>query len=95
MRNLFYNSIQLLKDLLNCLQKLYDAHHFEGNLLESTRGRWCVRYNDGTISMRMYYQNAEDYKEMFGGEVVHLGKPHEIYQSIPRYSLILDEEKKI
>jgi hypothetical protein len=33
-------------------------------------GKWRVRYPDGKISQPFNRQVAEDYKEMFGGEII-------------------------
>ena len=33
-------------------------------------GRFRVRYDDGEVSMPMYYNTARDYAEIFGGTVI-------------------------
>jgi hypothetical protein len=45
-----------------------EAEHLMG--WHQTYGEWRVRYPDGKISQPFSRQVAEDYAEMFGGEVI-------------------------
>lgn len=40
-------------------------------MIESSNGRFFVRYQDGQRSKRFHYANARTYANLFGGVIVH------------------------
>ena len=49
----------------------YKLFRIDGILLShANRGKFRVKYKDGAISQPFDWKTANDYKEMFGGEVI-------------------------
>lgn len=43
---------------------------FRNGGLEHFSGSFRVMYDDGRVSQRMYYHNAESYSLIFGGKII-------------------------
>lgn len=56
---------------LTTLRILIDKGRTGWGLVESTAGRFSVRYSNGQLSRPLYYKTARDYAEVFGGRVIH------------------------
>ncbi|MBX6653720.1 hypothetical protein ISF12_10735 [Pseudomonas aeruginosa] len=56
---------------LTTLRILIDKGRTGWGLIESTTGRFSVRYSNGQHSRPLYYKTARDYAEVFGGRVIH------------------------
>lgn len=56
---------------LTTLRILIDKGRTGWGLIESTAGRFSVRYSNGQHSRPLYYKTARDYAEVFGGRVIH------------------------
>lgn len=64
-------------NLLYSIRRWLDKWPRHGELLyfHQARGRWRVIYPDGKRSQRFDYKTANDYRDIFGGEVIHVGRP--------------------
>lgn len=50
----------------------------ESLLNQQMRGKFFVKYKDGLQSQNFDYRTANDYAEIFGGEVFHISKREEV-----------------
>ncbi|HCH7782777.1 TPA: hypothetical protein NNM78_002216 [Pseudomonas aeruginosa] len=57
--------------IVTTLRILIDKGRTGWGLIESTAGRFSVRYSNGQHSRPLYYKTACGYAELFGGRVVH------------------------
>ncbi|EKY4113683.1 TPA: hypothetical protein ACGW3M_000977 [Pseudomonas aeruginosa] len=58
--------------ILTTLRILIDKGRTGWGLIESTSGRFIVRYSNGQQSRPFYYKTARDYADVFGGRVIHI-----------------------
>lgn len=62
-----------VKSFIRSLKRIYyRAQYIHSGIAEMIHGKFRVKYKDGKRSVRMYYRNAKNYQEIFGGEIVEL-----------------------
>lgn len=55
------------------LVKFFDWMDYSTSNLTAFRyGKWRVRYPDGKYTTKLYYDEASDLKEIFGGEIIYV-----------------------
>lgn len=74
----------VLQEGLLWLRLFCDKHRSGNQLIESSWGRFQVKYRDGTETLPMGYSSACAYAEIFGGSVHHLPSGRTCFTPAPK-----------
>jgi hypothetical protein len=58
--------------MISKIARWTDKFRSGNELTQWGQGKWYVRYPGGKCSCTMYYRAAQNYREIFGGQVFHV-----------------------
>ena len=61
-----------MNNAITRIQIWIDKYRSGRPILESSLGRFRVHYFDGGVTIPMYWGNARNYAEIFGGYIYHI-----------------------